>query len=192
MLKTFSGRNASQNEFELRSFIALLQERGVTKYAEIGARHGDTFVEVMESLPAGSYGMALDLPGGLWGKSTTGTQLQKACQHLRQKGYQIDMLLGDSRDADTIEAVGAREPFGAILLDGDHTFKGVTADWVNYGWMAPLVAFHDIVGEGEFEKVSGRFVEVPKLWAEIKAKRQTIEFIAPGSKMGIGVVCTSP
>ena len=38
-LQTFSGRNPSQNEFELRSFIALLRDRGVTRYLEIGARH---------------------------------------------------------------------------------------------------------------------------------------------------------
>jgi hypothetical protein len=67
MLVTRSGRPPSQIEAELSGFIGLLQERNVRRYLEIGARHGDTFHEVMRSLPVGSVGVAVDLPGGLWG-----------------------------------------------------------------------------------------------------------------------------
>lgn len=191
MLKTFSGRRASQDEFELRSFIALLLEHGVTRYAEIGAREGDTFHEVMSSLPAGAAGVACDLPGGLWGKSTTGRKLQAAVSDLGRLGYKASTLLGDSTDADVIRGVAALGPFDAILIDGDHTYAGVKADWENYRAFAPIVAFHDIVGTGQIEKVHGRQVEVPALWAEIKAAGYlTTEFVAPGSAMGIGVVFT--
>lgn len=149
MLKTFSGRNASQNEFELRGFIQLLQDRGVTRYLEVGARHGDTFHEVMTSLPAGSVGVAVDLPGGLWGKKTTGKSLQEAADDLRIKGYEIHVLLGDSTHSAVIERVAALGRFDAALIDGDHRYEGAKADWFNYGPLAELVAFHDIVGEGQ-------------------------------------------
>lgn len=194
MLTTFSGRRASQNEFELRGFIDLLVRREAKRYLEIGAREGDTFHEVMLGLHAAVdlphiYGVAVDYPGALWGKKTTAAQLAKAITDLRLRGYEVEALLGDSRSSGVRTAVEQFGPFDAILIDGDHTYEGVKADWENYRHLAPVIAFHDIVGTGQSEKVTGREVEVPRLWAEIKAGgRKTVEFIAPGSAMGIGVV----
>jgi hypothetical protein len=191
LVKTFSGRKPSQNEFELRSFIEWLQANNVKRYLEIGARHGDTFHEVMINLPVGSYGLAVDLPGGLWGKSTTALSLQQAVDDLRQRGYVIDVILGDSTKADVINRVAQFAPFGAVLIDGDHRYEGVKSDWINYRDMAEIIAFHDIVGHGQIEKVHGNQVEVPRFWAEIKLENEcVVEFVAPGSTMGIGV-CNS-
>lgn len=192
MLKTFSGRRASQDEGELRGFIDLLQLHEVSRYLEIGARHGDTFHEVMLGLPVGSYGLAIDLPGGMWGKVTTSSSLYAAAADLRAKGYLVDVILGDSTTAEVITSARVRAPYGAVLIDGDHRYDGVKKDYINYGSMAPLVAFHDIVGVGEKESVYGNPVEVPRLWSEIKSEgRGFFEFISPGSRMGIGVVCNS-
>jgi hypothetical protein len=190
VLKTFSGRPASQNEFELRSFISLLNQHGVKRYLEVGSRHGDTFHEVMTNLPAGSYGCAVDLPGGLWGKKKTEETLQAVAEDLRARGYVIDVVLGNSTHKDVIERIRGLGRFDAALIDGDHTYKGAKQDWENYAPMAKLVAFHDIVGQGMREKVHGNPVEVPRLWAEIAATNAgCVEFVDSGSKMGIGV-CT--
>lgn len=189
MLKTFSGRQASQNEWELQSFIALLKERGVRSYLEVGSREGDTFYDVVSSLPEGSSALAIDLPGGMWGKSTTGKQLEKAAVALRAKGYTVVTVLRDSTDPNVVASAQTCGPFGAALIDGDHRYEGAKQDWLNYGPLARIVGFHDIVGHGQAEKVHGNPVEVPRLWAEIKASgAETVEFVAPGSKMGIGVV----
>jgi len=89
-------------------------------------------------------------------------------------------------------AIAQDGPFDALLIDGDHTYEGVKADWENYGHLAKLVAFHDIVGHDQSERVTGRRVEVPRLWAEIKAAgAETVEFVAPESSMGIGVAILS-
>jgi len=188
MLTTRSGRKPSQNEFELRGFMGLLQEREVTRYLEIGARHGDTFYEVMRSLPPGSVGVAVDLPGALWGTVKSQNSLRDAVEDLRARGYNASVIFGDSRSAATRRLVQGRGPFDAILIDGDHTLEGVTADWQAYGEAAPLVAFHDIVGDGQAEKVQGNPVQVPLLWHVLKGQFETVEFVDSGSAMGIGCV----
>lgn len=191
MLKTLSGRVPSQNEQELTAFIDLLNAEGCRAYAEIGAREGDTFHEIMTHLPKGSKGVALDLPGGRWGNVKTADKLRHAVDELTQNGYKASYILGDSQAAATIKMFSSRGPYDAILIDGDHTLDAVTADWKRYRDFAPLIAFHDIAGTGEKDKNRGDKVEVPLLWSAIKSNgRRTVEFIAPDSKMGIGVVWT--
>lgn len=200
MLQTFSGRRASQNEFELDSLIQFMNEHNVTAYLEIGARHGDTFHYVMSKLPAGSHGLAVDLPGGLWGRADTAKPLRRAIQDLCSKGYNADYLLGDSHEKIMIDKIfaWAKEhiPSGvydAVLIDGDHTYKAVKLDYDNYGTHR-IVAFHDIVGDGQAEKVKNNPVEVPKLWKELfqenfgKTTNKLFEFVDKDSKMGIGVI----
>ncbi|MDP9991970.1 hypothetical protein J2W28_000998 [Variovorax boronicumulans] len=191
MLTTFSGRKASQNENELSGLIHMFKVEQVRSYLEIGAREGDTFYDIVSSLPVGSSALAVDLPGGMWGKSTTGRKLERAAAALRAKGYTVGVVLGDSTADKVIAAVRTCGPFEAALIDGDHRYAGAKADWENYGPMARLVAFHDIVGQGQREKVHGNEVEVPRLWSEIKATgAHWVEFVDEGSLMGIGV-CVS-
>ena len=190
-MSTFSGHHMSQHPEELRAFIACLTEHRVTRYLEIGARHGDTFHAIMRALPAGSYGLALDMPGGLWGTSKSRKALGRAVADLNKRGYKAQALFANSQNRATRRMVAKRGPFDAILIDADHSLAGVNQDWSLYGDLAPLVAFHDIAGTGQAEKVSGRPVEVPVLWEALKGQHTVREFIAPGSRMGIGVVCNT-
>ena len=186
-LTTRSGRRPSQNAEELFGFIDLLRQRGVASYLEVGARHGDTFDTVMRSLPAGSVGVAVDLGGGPWGTPKSVPRLRAAIRALRRDGYDAHVIFGDSTSADVIRRVSAHGPFDAALIDGDHRYAGVKADWLAYGGIASAVAFHDIVGDGQADS-AGNAVEVPRLWSEIKSAHAATEFVEPDSRMGIGVV----
>lgn len=186
MLTTFSGRKPSQNAHELGAFVNFLRAQGVQRYGEIGARDGDTFHHILTALPE-CRGVAMDLPGGLWGHENTRQRLERAVADL---GTRASCLFGDSKTLATVRMFQGRGPYDAILIDGDHTLEGVTADWGNYRKMARIVAFHDIVGVGQREKKpGGRPVEVPTFWRVLKSQGyNTVEFVAPGSKMGIGCV----
>lgn len=186
-LITRSGRDASQNPDELRQLIELLLRESVRSYLEIGARHGDTFFDVMRSLPKGSHGVAVDLPGGPWGTWKSALHLQSACSELR-RDYDVHTILANSQTPETAEMVNALGPFDAALIDGDHMYEGVKRDWNLYKSQARIIAFHDIAGVGQLQRHSQLPVEVPQLWNEIKGDYRHEEFIALGSKMGIGVV----
>lgn len=186
LMSTRSGREASQQPGELNSLIDLFAEHGVTSYLEIGARHGDTFYTVMRALPSGSKGMAVDLPGGPWGSNWSKAPLQEAVLALRDEGYDANVLFGDSQAlSDMVRLYG---PFDAVLIDADHRYEAVKADFEAYN--APITAVHDIAGHG---LVCGRHrMGVPDFWDEIKGDFPHREIIDPADErpMGIGVLFT--
>lgn len=181
--KTLSNKKSGQMDYELKAMIA--EFAGATSYLEIGARYGDTFYDVMRSLPKGSRGVCVDMPSGYWGSNGTEEYLLAACEKLRTMGYAITLILGDSTSHEIIEQVKSLAPFDACLIDGDHRYDGVKADWLNYGGLCRKVAFHDIVGQGQRHS-EGVYVEVPRLWQEIK-NANCKEFVADKSTMGIGI-----
>ena len=131
-----------------------------------------------------------DAPTGeVQGKADTEKSLRLVELKLNQIGYDASRVIGPSQSDATVDLIQGRGPYDAILIDGDHTYEGVKADWLRYQGMGRIIAFHDIVGTGQREKPTGREVEVPILWQEIKAQGfHTVEYVGPGSKMGIGVV----
>lgn len=188
-MKTRSGRDASQRNDELAAFIALLKAEGARRYLEIGARHGDTFHAVMMALPKGSQGVALDLPGGKWGTDKSRAALLDAVEDVNANGRTAEVIFGNSRALGVIQAVALRGPYDAVLIDGDHTYEAVAEDYANYRTMARIVALHDIDGAGLTAKSGGHPVEVPRLWAEIRASDvRSREIIGMERGMGIGVV----
>lgn len=183
---TFSGRQASQMDYELKAFIDFLVSRNVTRYLEIGARHGDSFHEIMSNLPYGSKGVAVDLPGGLWGNSKSVQSLYNAIADLNLRGYDCSCILGDSKEDVILQKIYNHGPYDAIFIDGDHTLAGVTADWESFRSKAKIIAFHDIAGTGQAEKACGNPVEVPLLWQSIRDK-DSVEIVGDQSGMGIGI-----
>jgi cephalosporin hydroxylase len=190
VLATFSGRNASQSEVELQSFVAFMLSTGCNRYLEIGARHGDTFHHVVGLLGPASVCVAVDMPGASWGVSSSVRSLMRARQDLQCRGYNVEVLIGNSHDPDVIAACRAMAPYDFVLIDADHSYQAVAQDFRDYAPMAKFVAFHDIVGETQATTRNGEriAVEVPRLWAELKDKFESWEFVDDGSQMGIGVI----
>lgn len=182
--KTFSGEPAVQVESELLLFLQLLKLEGVTSYLEVGVGRGDTFHEVVSSLPKGSKAVAVDLPSSRWGFDNSKAQLQAVIDDL-SADYDVRVIFGDSQ---AFEVVGAAKgQYDCVFIDGDHSYEGVKADYENYGKMGRIVAFHDIAYAPNQKEPWGG-IEVKRFWNEIKQGRKSKEFVEIDGNMGIGVL----
>lgn len=203
--KTLSGLKAGQKTKELDQLVALLNEKEVRSYLEIGARHGDTWYHIVKNVPSIKYTVAVDLPGGAWGTETSADYLKRAADALRQlpdRDLSIEVIFGSSQEDKIQEQILHLLPsYDAVLIDGDHRYEGVRRDFELYAPHArKLVAFHDIAGEGVHQRSAGYPVEVPRLWREIIESKDAPfyenfnhyrEFITdeePENPMGIGVL----
>lgn len=184
----FSGKPWPQYPEEIDGLMAFFVEQGCRSYMEIGCRYGDTFHAVGMALPEGSKLLAVDLPGAKSGMKNkgghqdSGTYLKRAVADLRGRGYDANVILGDSHDEETLERVKPFAPFDAILIDGDHTQEGVTADWKMYGGLGRFIAFHDIAGTGKWAQ------QIRPVYQQLCKGRNHREFIFDNKRRGIGVV----
>jgi predicted O-methyltransferase YrrM len=184
-LPPLSGAKASQMREELWWLASLIRDMECRSYLEIGARQGDTFQTIAQVMPVPSRLVAIDLPGAKWGRDGTQVALHRAADVVRRMGHSVETVLCSSHDPIARNHVGR---FDAILIDGDHTYEAVKQDWLHYrGLATTLVAFHDIVGEGQTS--GSHAVEVPRLWQEITQEypEQVSQCVSPDSRMGIGV-----
>lgn len=192
MRTTFSGEKLAQSEYELSTLILRLQEHNCQSWLEIGARHGDTFYEIVTKLPKGSKAVAVDLPEAAWGKPNSLVNLERCRDELNRLGYDVHVIVGDSTSVEVIEQVCTFGPFDAGLIDGDHRYEGVKKDWRNYKeQIAKIIAFHDIDGDRYVHPANESWVlEVPVFWKEVKQDRHFEEIIdsSQTAKMGIGLI----
>lgn len=90
------------------------------------------------------------------------------------------MVEGDSRAPETVAQVTG--PFDFAFIDGDHTYEGVRADWLNYSPMmrpGALVAFHDTWPNGDrVEPGVVRWID------ELRHELPSIEWTSPD---GVGI-----
>lgn len=183
-----SGKVIPQRDDELEGFIKILKEKEVTSYLEIGCRYGDTFFNIVSSLPHGSKAVAVDMVDGTWGRSDSREHLEHNVQLLKDMGYDVKCYFGDSTSLSIRNLVHQNGPYDCAFIDGDHRFEGLTLDWINYRPMARMVAFHDIDGWDQFERRDGHVVEVPDVWNILKRHYPHTELIGKKRGMGIGVL----
>jgi cephalosporin hydroxylase len=165
----------AQTPFELEQMVNLCRTLNPKRILEVGVWHGGT---LREWLRLADTVVAVD------NQMLDPTTWQ---QWAAEEGADLMLIHGDSHHPDVIAAVAALGPYDFALLDADHSYGGVRADWLNYGPHADVVAFHDILPRPD--------AQVDRLWAEIKQGRRTVEIVGtePVEHMdnpvaGVGVV----
>jgi predicted O-methyltransferase YrrM len=170
--------NITQVDAEINEYIELLRKYNVKSYLEIGSAYGGSLWRVANSLPQGSRVLSIDLEPK--------DSLKECIAELNIAGYTAHLVPFDSTKLEAIRIASLMGPFDAVFIDGNHTLPYVSADWLNYGSLSHIVAFHDI--NAPYKPHRRNPMMVAQLWGTLKTIYKTQEIIAPGSRQGIGVL----
>ena len=164
--------NIGQDREEITWLFDRVKKVQAGTMVEIGSREGGSLYVLAHALKFGSRIISVELPERRWGHRGSEEQLLKVISQLKREGYKPILVKADSKDPSTVEVV--RElmfgPIDFLFIDGDHTIKAVTADYINYSPLVReggLIAFHDI--KPDSRRFRWGTIDVPELWEEIKA-----------------------
>lgn len=164
-----------------REFAWLLHHvAGCKSFLEIGSSFGYSLRRFARFCP-GAMVRSIDLgtmPKGCGKHAGTVTRhaLLNRIDDCRTEGHDALVKFAGSSYETAVSWAQRWAPYDFVFIDGDHSYEGVRADWLNYGDMGLMTVFHDIALDG-----------VGRLWREIKeAGYRTGEFCC--SRWGIGIV----
>ena len=184
-------RKILQDPAELDELCEIIKAEKVTSYLEVGSKFGGSFWKISNCLPQGSRVVAIDLPNGTMVWKESRQSLTLCGEELTRRGYDVQLIWGNSQEPTVVENAALFGPYDCILLDADHRLPGVTADWLNYAEMASkLVIFHDIAWRRAPEWDQGYRIDVPELWNRIKGdfRHKEIKKCRTGKDNGIGIL----
>jgi cephalosporin hydroxylase len=177
-------RRHPQHPLELRVLRDWVKD--ANSICEIGSRFGDNLIFLAVSMN-GNRLVSVDFPGAEgefpdYAPEQIKAELKNNVRKLKKSGFDVDLILGDSHSFEVLEQVEKFGPFDVMLIDGDHSYEGVKADWEMYGPLAKQVIFHDVK--------SGNGLGVSQFWSRLWGLTPDIyeDYVADGSNMGIGRV----
>lgn len=172
-----------QHPAEMEWMLDLYARRAPMRVLEVGSYFGGALKQFIARAQPGATVVSVDLYNLPYADN----------RHLyadwaAQSGATVHAIAGNSRDLATVAQAAQHGPFDWIMIDGDHRYRSVRADWEAYRELAApggVVLFHDILDNRKAHPE----IEVARLWAEIKAAYRTDEIISGNGKWGgIGVV----
>jgi predicted O-methyltransferase YrrM len=180
----------TQNRAEISSLASLVRELQPSCVVEIGTASGGTLYLWTRLATADATLVSIDLPWP-WATEASEVATLEKLRSFRRDRQVLHCLRKDSHASQThgeVEAAVTGKPVEFLFIDGDHSYEGVRSDFLLYGPLVRpggLIAFHDTVPHSE-----GLGGEVPRFWAEVKAKYAGVDFIeTPGQDgFGIGVI----
>lgn len=128
------GLHIQQNPKEFSEYLLKISELSINKYMEIGVRFAGTFIFTTEYLSRISgvvNSVAIDLA-----KQTIHDEYSLINSHCQ-------FLYMDSTSDSFLSYVSDKE-FDLVLIDGDHSYRGVSSDYNTTHYLSKFCSFHDI------------------------------------------------
>jgi predicted O-methyltransferase YrrM len=177
---------AMQVRSEIEALLGLLETCPPRAVLEIGTANGGTLWLLTRVASPDAVLVSVDLPRVAPDVGYADWR-ERVYASFGKSGQRVSLIRGDSHRHDTFERVRAAldgRTVDFLLIDGDHSYEGVRADWEMYrALLSPhgVVAFHDIVPGAE-ERVGG----VPRFWKEVRASVASRELVASWGQGGYG------
>lgn len=180
---------AAQNRGEILGLLEMLTHLQPRTLCEIGAAGGGTlclFAKVAQP-DAGLLSLDIAYP----------RPRRWAYGQLRKPKQNVFCLSGDSHSSRTKSRVCrwlGKRPLDFLFIDGDHSFKGVAADFEMYGPLVRpggMIAFHDIVPDSKTrhgKPTAADVGEVPRFWELLKQRwTEAVELVDDYDQDGKGI-----
>ena len=172
----------SQDNWEFECLINIAKNSNVMRYLEIGARYGGSFSLMARNLSKEGKYIALELPNGAFGTKKSKERLIYTVDKLMEEGWNnSEIIWGNSSSKDIVSKIAQRKKLDLIFVDGDHRYKYVLKDYLNYRNQTRIMAFHDINCSTMEKDRKGNKVGVAYLWKELKEKHKYIEILYKAS-----------
>jgi hypothetical protein len=150
---------------QLAEFTVSLSSQKIGSFLEIGTYTGHTFTFLMAYLARFNpnlSGITVDVCDYSY------DEYRKSVEPLLKGQFDARFIIGHSRDF-------ATRALDFCFIDGDHSLKGVCADFDNVGQNAKICAFHDI-NDAIVEGWPGNDGGVPKFWQQLKTRHNDWDF----------------
>jgi len=187
-LRNFPDFKTDQKRNEIIPLLKLLAVRKPRFICEIGTSFGGTLFQLARISHDQARLISIDC----------GSSLVRSRVHARManKSQRIFCLRSDSRAPETIQQVRTilgRNKLDFLLIDGDHSYKGVAADFHNYSPFVKeggLIAFHDVLPDYKTKLGvdTGNWTGgVPQFWQELRDTYKTEELLEDPNQDGYGL-----
>jgi len=171
---------------EILGLLNMIRAEAPSSILEIGTAKGGNLFLLARFAGSEALVLSVDMPAGRFGGGYGSTQA-RLYRAFSRKGQRLALVLGDSHEQSTLEAVTATlsgRALDLLFIDGDHTYEGVRRDFEMYSPLVReggLIVFHDIV-PGPDHLVGG----VPRLWQELRGDAAA-EFVESWEQGGYGI-----
>ena len=181
---------------EIHKLVEILSEEKPKTLLEIGTANGGTLFLLCKIASATAKILSIDLPGGNFGGELYPDWKMQVYQTFAKRNQRLHLIRSDSHKIETYkktEKLLGKNKLDFLLIDGDHTFKGVKQDFSMYRKLVTrggIIAFHDIK-PGPKNEVGG----VPNFWRKINSQYPSLEIIEDDGRTGsygIGLVFLEP
>lgn len=171
---------------EMVALLARLAPERPRHVCEIGTADGGTNCLLVHALPTVEFMLGIDL--FVKGKPRL--------RHFAKTRQQLHYIEGSSYLPATVaraQTVLAGRQLDVLFIDGDHSYRGVRADFQSYRHFVRdggLVVFHDICPDFKtrYGRDTGHWAgDVPRLWSRLKTLYPHEEFVQDPEQDGLGI-----